>query len=101
MIDVKAKPVGRVEFVIDLDKKPDKIRFLWKKGKLYLSIRGVLLNTDSKWYEISVENIKDITIDETGLLTVDFGAGVLRLTSKDMNSLRAFRHFILPYVGKE
>ncbi len=98
---MKAKPVGKVEFVIDLDKKPDKIRFLWKKGKLYLSVRGVLLNTDSKWYEISVDDIKDITIDENGLLTVDFGTGILKLTSKDLNSLRAFRHFILPYVENE
>ena len=98
---MKAKSVSKVEFVIDIDKKPDKIRFLWKKGELYLSVRGVLLNTDSKWYEISVEDIKEITIDESGLLVVDFGAGILKLTSKDVNSLRAFRHFILPYVGKE
>ncbi len=98
---MKAKPVSRVEFVIDLDKKPDKIRFLWRKGKLYLSVRGVLLNTDSKWYEISVDDIREITIDESGLLTIDFGVGILKLTSKDVNSLRAFRHFILPYVNKE
>ncbi len=98
---MKVKKVGKIEYVIDMDKKPDKIRFLWKKGRLYLSVDGIVLNNDESWYEIPVDNIKDISLDETGILTIDFESGIIRITSKDVNSLRAMRHFLLPHVMGE
>lgn len=97
---LKAKKIGRVEFVIDLDRKPEHFRFMWKKGKLYISVRGVVLNTDHEWFEIPVEDIASINIDEGGVLTIDFGTGIIKITSKDVNSLRAFRHFLLPYIKR-
>ncbi len=101
MIDLKVKKVGKIEYVIDMDKKPDKIRFLWKKGRLYLSVNGIVVNNDDSWYEVPVEDIKDILLDESGVLTIDFETGVIRITSKDINSLRAMRHFLLPHVHGE
>ena len=98
---MKAKKVSRIEFVIDLNKNPNTMRFLWKEGNLYLSIRGVLLSSDDEWYEVNVKKIKDITLDENGLLTIDFGEGIIKIVSRNINSLRAFRHFLLPYVNQK
>ncbi len=95
---LKVKKVGKVEYVIDMDKRPDKIRFLWKKGQLYLSVDGVLLNSQDTWYEIPAEAIKDIVLDESGILVLDFESGEIKIISKDINSLRAMRHFLLPHV---
>ncbi len=95
---MKVKKVGKVEYVIDMDRRPDKIRFLWKKGHLYLSVDGVLLNSDNTWYEIPAEAIRDVRLDESGLLILDFESGEIRIVSKDINSLRAMRHFLLPYI---
>ncbi len=98
---MKAKKVGRIEFVIDMDKNPNKMRFLWKDGKLYMSIKGVLLNSDDEWYRVGVDEIRDISLDENGLLTIDFGNGIIKIVSHNINSLRAFRHFLLPYVNQK
>ncbi len=98
VIPLKVKKVGKVEYAIDMDKKPDKIRFLWKRGKLYITVDGIVLNSDESWYEIPVDTIRSITVDDTGVMTIDFETGVIRITSKDVNSLRAMRHFILPYI---
>ncbi len=95
---LKVKRISKVEYVIDMDKKPDKIRFLWKKGQLYLSVEGIVLNSDETWYEIPSNSIRDVLIDESGLLIVDFDTGDIKILSKDINSLRAMRHFLLPYV---
>ncbi len=97
-MDLKAKKVGKVEYVIDMDKRPDKIRFLWRKGRLYLSVGGVILNTDDTWYEVPAESIRDVRLDENGLLVLDFETGEIKIVSKDINSLRAMRHFLLPYI---
>jgi len=95
---LKIKNVGKIEYVIDMDKRPDKIKFMWKKGKLYLSVNGIVVNSDNTWYEVPADEISDISIDESGVLVVDFQTGAIKIISRDVNSLRAMRHFILPYV---
>ncbi len=98
---MKAKEVGRVEYVIDMDSKPDKIKFMWKKGTMYLTIGDVILNSEHKWYELPADTIEDILIDDAGVLTIHFKAGSLKVVSKDVNSLKVLRHFLLPYVYGE
>jgi len=95
---VKVKEVGRVEYVIDMDRRPDKIKFLWKKGKMYLSMGNVIINSERKWYDIPVDSIEEVTLDDAGELVIDFKTGSLKVVSKDINSLRVMRHFLLPYV---
>ncbi len=95
---LKVKNVGKIEYVIDMDKRPDKIKFMWKKGKLYLSVNGIVVNSDDTWYEVPADEIIDISLDESGVLVIDFQTGAIKIISRDVNSLRAMRHFILPYV---
>jgi|Deesub1362B_J571_1020462.scaffolds.fasta_scaffold08482_2 hypothetical protein len=96
---IEAKKVANVEFTFDVDRKIRGIRFLWKKGKLYLSISSVFLNSDNIWYEIPVSEIEGLEMDPEGrVLTLHFSDGHVHIHSKNVESLMAFRHFLLPYV---
>ncbi len=98
MRHVKIKEVGRVEYVIDMDRQPDKIKFMWKKGKMYLSMSDVIINSNNRWYELPVDAIDDVSIDENGMLIIDFKNGSIKIVSKDINSLKVMRYFLLPYI---
>ncbi len=95
------KEIGRVEFVVDMDTRADKIKFMWKKGTMYLAIGDVIINSEHKWYELPADTIDDLTIDDAGVLTIEFKTGSLKVVSKDINSLKVLRHFLLPYVHGE
>jgi hypothetical protein len=51
------------------------------------------------WYEVPIDNIKDIEIGEDNkTIHIIFDHGKLVLHSKNVEVLMALRHFLLPYL---
>ena len=72
----------------------------WRQGQLYISITSILLSDKDKWYEMPVREIESIHIEEDSVPKVRFAfkSYDVTLTSKNMDQLRALRHFLMPFI---
>ena len=96
-LNIEAKKLADVDF--NVDKGVDQVRFVWKKGKLFISLSSIFLNSKNVWYEVPIDNIKDIEIGEDNkTIHIIFDHGKLVLHSKNVEVLMALRHFLLPYL---
>ena len=99
-MEIEAKKIADVDFNIVTDKEVKDIRFIWKKGKLYISVSSILVNSKNVWYEIPVDKISDIRIgDKEDTLYIMFEEGKMALHSSNIEVLMALRHFLLPFVS--
>ena len=99
---MKAKRLEEVNFSINILKDDnDQLNLTMKEGQLFLSVAGLLLGDENSWYELPVQELKDLSIvDEEPLkLKFDFENIEVTITGKNPQYLMALRHFLLPFIA--
>lgn len=95
-----ARAVDRVRYHFDMQEENRRYNLRSGKGKLYLSDSSVLVSDGESFYDIPLDQVDDIERfdgDEPGLV---FNLDGLKIFIRGENSvsLRALRHFLLPFI---
>lgn len=97
---MKAYQLEEVKFAISPRDSGINIGLVWKEGKIYLSMSGIMISDGNIWYEIPIEKIRDMTIteDEPPRLRINIPALDIEVSGERAETLMALRHFLLPQL---
>lgn len=100
---MKAYELEEVRFAISPGDSKLNIGLVWKNGKMYLAMSGIMISDGNMWYEIPIEKINDMTItdDEPPRLHIKIPALNIEVSGERAETLMALRHFLLPQVQNE
>ena len=98
---MKIQKIDDVNFNINMSVEGQDMNMKWRQGQLYISITSILLSDKDKWYEMPVREIESIQIVDDSVPKVKFAfkSYDVTLTSKNMDQLRALRHFLMPFIA--
>lgn len=98
---MQVKRLFEVDYEVNLPQEEGKGVFLGtKRGDLYLTLKSFVLGGEDVWYEILINDIKDILFrdHEDPRLEIFMGDVVLTVRGKRKESLLGLQHFMLPYI---
>jgi len=97
---MKAYQLEEVKFAISPKDSGINIGLVWKAGKLYLAMSGIMISDGNVWYEIPIEKIRDISITEDNppRLRINIPALDIEVSGERAETLIALRHFLLPQL---
>lgn len=95
--------IDDTEFKIELlSGEQTKLYLEGKNGALYLAITGLLLRDKKKWYNIPVNEIEYLKIDDDNniMLKIGFQSMEVSVFFKDPHRLKGLRDFLLPFISQ-
>ena len=101
---MQVKRLFEVDYEVNLPEEEGKGVFLGtKKGHLYLTLKSFILGAEDVWYEILINDIKDILYrdHDDPRLEIVMRDVVLTVRGKRKESLLGLQHFMLPYIRPE
>lgn len=100
---MKAYELEEVRFAISPKDSKLNIGLVWKNGKMYLAMSGIMISDGNMWYEIPIEKINDMTItdDEPPRLHIKIPALNIEVSGERAETLMALRHFLLPQIQQD
>ena len=98
---MKIQKIDDVNFNINMTNEGQNMNLKWRRGQLFISISSILVSDNDRWYEMPVNEMEYIQIVEDSPPKVKFGFKNydVTFTSKNMDQLRALRHFLLPFIN--
>ena len=90
-----------VDYNLSLTYDDSRLKLYWKEGEMFLSVSGILLNQQGKWYELPIKDLKKITIINEEPLKIEFSFESIDLvvTGHNKDLLKALRHSLMPFIG--
>ncbi len=76
------------------------INLVWKEGKLYLSLKNIMLTDGKRWYDIPIMELENIQVISENPIKLRFQLPSLDVivTGNFAERLSALRHLLLPFI---
>ncbi|MCD6461481.1 MAG: hypothetical protein J7L61_01935 [Thermoplasmata archaeon] len=100
---LQTQKLDDIRFKVNHSLSAPPVALQWKAGELFLTLRGLVIKDEDRWYEIAVKDLVSITVleEEPKKIALCLGETDVIITGDNAEFLDALRHFLLPYVRKE